>query len=69
MMQHVNLRLSDEQLEVIERYRASLEREGLRVTRSDAIRALLLGAYPYRRIAEDLQAEREASGRKDQAAE
>ncbi|MNZ94679.1 hypothetical protein D3C78_1137930 [compost metagenome] len=48
MMHHVNLRLSDEQLEVVEMYRKRREGEGLRVTRSDAIRALMSSSYEYK---------------------
>lgn len=52
-MRHVNLRLSDEQLAVIEKYRQKLEKgTGLRVSRSDAIRALIASSFHYQRIAE-----------------
>lgn len=55
MQHHVNLRLSDEQLEVVEMYRKRKEGEGFRVTRSDAIRALMCSSFEYRGELEKLR--------------
>ncbi len=55
MKHHVNLRLTDEQLEVVEMYRSRRGAEGLRVTRSDAIRALMASSFEYKRLLEELQ--------------
>lgn len=51
MQHHVNLRLSDEQLALVEVYRKKLAKDhGVKVSRSDAIRSLMMEGIRWKNV-------------------